>query len=119
MAVIEIARIQVRRGQENQTGIPQLAGGEFAWAEDTENLYIGLKREDGGARDANVRVLTENDLRLFSSFVSSTSLNAEYTWEINSSDTITSTDPIPDYSNRTTRRSQDKLDDFEIGRAHV
>ena len=61
MAVIEISRIQVRRGQENQTGIPTLAGGEFAWAADTEHLYIGLRREDGGARDANVRILTEND----------------------------------------------------------
>jgi hypothetical protein len=69
MAVIEIARIQVRRGQENQTGIPLLSGGEFAWGADTENLYIGLRREDGGARDANVRILTENDLRLFSSFI--------------------------------------------------
>lgn len=62
MAVIEIAKIQVRRGQENQTGIPTLAGGEFAWAADTEHLYIGLRREDGGSRDANVRILTENDL---------------------------------------------------------
>ena len=62
MAVIEISRIQVRRGQENQTGIPTLAGGEFAWAADTEHLYIGLRREDGGARDANVRILTENDV---------------------------------------------------------
>ena len=62
MAVIEISRIQVRRGQENQTGVPILAGGEFGWAADTEHLYIGLRREDGGARDANVRVLTENDL---------------------------------------------------------
>ena len=62
MAVIEISRIQVRRGQENQTGVPTLAGGEFAWAADTEHLFIGLRREDGGARDANVRILTENDL---------------------------------------------------------
>jgi hypothetical protein len=62
MAVIEIAKIQVRRGQENQTGIPALAGGEFAWAADTEHLYIGLRREDGGSRDENVRILTENDL---------------------------------------------------------
>jgi hypothetical protein len=62
MAVIEIAKIQVRRGQENQTGLPNLAGGEFAWAADTEHLYIGLRREDGGSRDANVRILTENDL---------------------------------------------------------
>ena len=42
MAVVQISKIQVRRGEENQTGIPQLAGGEFGWAEDTENLYIGL-----------------------------------------------------------------------------
>lgn len=70
MAVIEISKIQVRRGQENQTGIPLLAGGEFAWAADTESLYIGLKREDGGARDANVRILTENDLRNFFNFTS-------------------------------------------------
>lgn len=65
MAVIEISKIQVRRGQENQTGVPPLDGGEFAWAADTENLYIGLRREDGGSRDANVRILTENDLRNF------------------------------------------------------
>ena len=52
MAVIEISKIQVRRGQENQTGVPPLDGGEFAWAADTENLYIGLRRDDGGARDA-------------------------------------------------------------------
>jgi hypothetical protein len=62
MAVVSISRIQVRRGQENQTGVPTLAGGEFAWAADTEHLFIGLRREDGGARDANVRILTENDL---------------------------------------------------------
>jgi len=62
MAVVEISRIQVRRGQENQTGVPTLAGGEFGWAADTEHLYIGLRKDDGGARDANVRILTENDL---------------------------------------------------------
>ena len=62
MPVVSISRIQVRRGQENQTGVPTLAGGEFAWAADTEHLYIGLRREDGGARDANVRILTENDV---------------------------------------------------------
>ena len=65
MAVIEIAKIQVRRGQENQTGIPALAGGEFAWAADTERLFIGLRRDDGGSRDANVEILTENHLKNF------------------------------------------------------
>jgi hypothetical protein len=118
MAVIEIAKIQVRRGQENQTGIPQLAGGEFAWATDNETLYIGLKREDGGARDANIRVLTENDVRLFTSFVSSGMLNTttNYVWNIDQSETITSSTYIlgfaPTVNDRVTRSVQNKLDDF-------
>ena len=49
MAVIEIARIQVRRGQENITGIPVLSPGEFGWAEDTEHLYIGKSVKIGRA----------------------------------------------------------------------
>jgi len=62
MAVIEIARIQVRRGQESQTGIPQLDSGELGWAEDTEHLYIGKRIVDGARDDNNTRILTENDL---------------------------------------------------------
>ena len=110
MAVIEIARIQVRRGQENQTGIPQLAGGEFAWATDNESLYIGLKREDGGARDANIRVLTENDIRVFTAFVNTASMNTPYTWEFDSKDGITST--TDDEGTKVVRTLQNKLDDF-------
>ena len=43
MAVVQISRIQVRRGRALQgTGIPDnLASGEFAWAMDTQELYIG------------------------------------------------------------------------------
>lgn len=62
MAVIQISKIQVRRGQESQTGIPQLEAGEFGWAQDTENLYIGKRIEEGASNDDNTRVLTENDL---------------------------------------------------------
>ena len=61
MAVIEIARIQVRRGQEKLTGIPQLQPGEFGWAEDTESLYIGKRIEEGASNNNNTRILTEND----------------------------------------------------------
>lgn len=61
MAVIEIAKIQVRRGQENVTGIPQLAPGEFGWAQDTENLYIGKRIAEGAATDENSRILTQKD----------------------------------------------------------
>jgi len=79
MAVVEISRIQVRRGQENQTGVPTLVGGEFGWAADTEHLYIGLRRDDGGSRDANIRVLTENDLVNFFN-VNQTLDSAYYTY---------------------------------------
>lgn len=65
MAVIEIAKIQVRRGQELQTGIPQLDPGEFGWAEDTEHLYIGKRISEGAPSDENTRILTENDLNYF------------------------------------------------------
>ena len=42
MAVVQISRIQIRRGQKNQgSGVPQLAGGEFGWAVDSRELYIG------------------------------------------------------------------------------
>ena len=118
MAVVEIAKIQVRRGRENQTGIPQLAGGEFAWAADNETLYIGLKREDGGARDTNIRVLTENDVRLFTSFVSSGMLNTttNYVWNVDQEDSITSSTYVlgfaPTVNDRVIRSVQNKLDDI-------
>lgn len=107
MAVVEIARIQVRRGQENQTGVPQLAGGEFAWAADTEKLYIGLRREDGGSRDANVEILTENSLRNFFSSVVSTGTGTDtYTYKEGSY--ITAVDGYNEHQ----RRIQSKLDDI-------
>ena len=62
MAVIEIAKIQVRRGQENLTGVPTLAPGEFGWAQDTQNLYIGRSVEDGASSTGNTRILTDRDL---------------------------------------------------------
>lgn len=103
MAVVEIAKIQIRRGQENQTGVPQLDGGEFGWAADTERLYIGLKVEDGGARDANVRILTENDER---NFFALGVTESTYTYKLGSY--ITSPDGFTEEVERTV---QEKLDD--------
>jgi hypothetical protein len=62
MAVTEISKIQVRRGQENQTGVPQLDPGELGWAEDTQNLYIGKRISEGANSDDNARILTDKDL---------------------------------------------------------
>lgn len=107
MAVIEISKIQVRRGQENQTGIPTLAGGEFGWAADTEHLYIGLSREDGGSRDANVRILTENDI--LGSNLFNSNLVSDHTYR---SDTYPPITANPSTLLAFSRSIHTKVDDF-------
>jgi hypothetical protein len=64
MAVIEIAKIQVRRGQELQTGQPlTLDSGEFGWAIDTQKLYIGNGAVSEGAPAVGItEVITEHSL---------------------------------------------------------
>ncbi len=63
MAVVQISRIQIRRGQKNQgSGIPQLASGELAWAVDTQELFIGNGSvAEGAPYVGNTKVLTTND----------------------------------------------------------
>jgi len=63
VAVVQISRIQVRRGQANQgTGIPQLASGELGWAVDTQELYIGNGSVvEGAPAVGNSKILTEHD----------------------------------------------------------
>lgn len=64
MAVYQISRIQIRRGQANSgTGLPQLASGEMAWAIDTQELYIGSGAvSEGAPAVGNVKVITNIDL---------------------------------------------------------
>lgn len=62
MAILQISRIQVRRGRIGESGVPQLSSGEFAWAIDTQELYIGNGSiEEGAPFLGNTKVLTEND----------------------------------------------------------
>lgn len=63
MAIVSISRIQIRRGQKNSgSGIPQLAGGEFGWAVDAQELYIGNGSVTEGAPTVgNTKILTEHD----------------------------------------------------------
>jgi hypothetical protein len=63
MAVVQISRIQIRRGQANQgSGVPQLASGELGWAVDTRELYIGNGSvSEGAPAVGNTKVLTEHD----------------------------------------------------------
>lgn len=60
MAVVQISKIQVRRGRKSQTSLPQLSGGEFGWAVDTQQLYIGNGSVGEGAPFVgNTEILTE------------------------------------------------------------
>ena len=63
MAVVQISRIQIRRGQKNTgSGIPQLASGELAWAVDTQELFIGNGSvAEGSPYVGNSKILTTND----------------------------------------------------------
>jgi len=71
MAVVQISRIQIRRGQANQgTGLPQLASGEMAWAIDTQQLFIGNGAiSEGSPAVGNTRVLTTNDFNSYSNIL--------------------------------------------------
>jgi hypothetical protein len=63
VAVVQISRIQVRRGQKNVgSGLPQLASGELGWAIDTRELYIGNGSvAEGSPAVGNTKVLTQYD----------------------------------------------------------
>ena len=60
MAVVQISKIQVRRGKKSQSNIPQLSGGELGWAVDSQQLYIGNGSVGEGAPFVgNTEILTE------------------------------------------------------------
>lgn len=63
MAVVQISKIQLRRGQKNsQSGIPQLSSAEMAWAVDTQELFIGNGSvAEGAPYVGNTKILTAND----------------------------------------------------------
>jgi hypothetical protein len=105
MAVIEIAKIQVRRGQENLTGMPQLDAGEFGWAEDTETLYIGKRIVEGAVDDNNTEVVTS------ANFLKHLSKNA---LALSNTSTTYQYRATVEYiaSASTTRSLQSKLDDI-------
>ena len=107
MAVVQISRIQIRRGQKNQgAGLPQLASGELGWAIDTRELYIGNGAVSEGAPTVgNTKVLTQYD-NIFS-LADSYSYRADDTFLQTGA---TAVNPI-------TRTLQDRLDDRVSGRA--
>lgn len=106
MAVVQISRIQLRRGKINSgTGLPQLASGELAWAIDTQELYIGNGSvSEGSPAVGNTKILTVNDLTTQGNILNLV------TYIYKSADTSISTGI--DANNPTTRLIQEKLDDF-------
>ena len=60
MAIVQISQITVRKGLS--TDLPQLAGGEFGWSEDTRQLFIGngqIPPTGGAPVIGNTEILTE------------------------------------------------------------
>jgi len=106
MAVVQISRIQVRRGKANDgTGLPQLASGEMAWAVDTQQLYIGNGAvSEGSPAVGNTRLLTENDLSSYGNLLAL----LQYTYKVNDTTIVTG----PSANTPIQRTFQTRLDDL-------
>jgi hypothetical protein len=105
MAVVQISRIQVRRGRSlSGTGLPQLASGELAWSLDTQELYIGNGAvSEGSPAVGNTKILTERDLT-----VQGNLLNLiQHIYKAN--DPAIQTGPTP--NSPISREVQDRLDE--------
>jgi len=98
MAIVQISRIQHRKGlQEN---LPQLAGAELGWAQDTRRLYIGNGTlVDGAPVIGNTEILTEHSNLL--------EVSTSYTYKGSAGGYIVTTDDPA-----VERTLNEKLDDF-------
>jgi hypothetical protein len=105
MAVVQISRIQVRRGKSLAgTGLPQLASGELAWSLDTQELYIGNGSvAEGAPAVGNTKILTERDLTVQGNLL------ALIQHIYKTDDPAIQTGPTP--NDPISRRTQDRLDD--------
>jgi hypothetical protein len=71
MAIVQISRIQQRRGLEQD--LPQLASGEMGWSTDTNKLYIGngTLAEGSPLPGQNTEILTQYSIVTLSDNLSS------------------------------------------------
>jgi hypothetical protein len=100
MAIVQISRIQIRRGFNQD--LPQLASAEMGWSLDTQQLYIGNGTTQEGAPNAGVtEILTQHSNIL--------NLIGLYTYQGAAGGYITVTGL--NSSNPITRTLQQKLDD--------
>jgi len=105
MAVVQISRIQIRRGKINSgTGLPQLSSGEMAWAVDSQELYIGNGAvSEGSPGVGNTKILTINDLTSQGNILNL----IQHIYKANDTTMATGIDA----NNPAMRLIQDKLDD--------
>ena len=104
MSIIQISKIQIRRGQTAQTNFPQLASGEFGWSIDQQELFIGNGSvAEGAPAVGNTKILTSSDINNL--FLVGT---VEYQYRGGEANP-----PLtgPDASHPTIRSIQDRLDD--------
>jgi hypothetical protein len=101
MAVVQISRIQARRGL--QQDLPALASAEFAWSVDTRKLYIGNGTLAEGAP-------TEGATEILTQYTDFAAVLKNYTFKGNSGGYIAQTTTSP--LSPIVRTIQDKLDDF-------
>ena len=100
MAVVQISRIQARRGLEQD--LPQLASAELGWSVDTRKLYIGNGTlVEGAPTEGVTEILTQHTPIL--------SILKNYTFAGNAGGYTTQTGST--YLNPTIRYLQDKLDE--------
>lgn len=96
MAIVNITRLQVRRG--DFADLPQLSSAELGWAVDTQQLFIGNgSLAEGAPYVGNTEILTEH------SSIFTNLLNADYDFKGNG--------PV-DITTGVTRPLQDRLDDY-------
>jgi len=102
VAVVQISKIQHRRGKETITGLPQLASAELGWAVDTQKLYIGNGSVNEGAPAVgNTEILTEKT-NIFQ-------LLDQYQFQGNTDATV----QTGEFSNNPVKRNiQQRLDDI-------
>jgi len=103
MAVTQISKIQIRRGF--QADIGNLAAGEFAWAIDTQRLFIGNGTTEEGAP---INGITEIMTNLTGDDVNNIIANYVYKGFLGGYEVVTG----PDSTSPVIRALQDKIDDF-------
>lgn len=79
MAVIQISKIQLRRGQTAEQGMPTLASGEMGWSVDEQRLFIGNGSvSEGAPAVGNTEILTEE--RMFDLLSTGKFTSTNYTY---------------------------------------